>query len=44
MLDGCVFVVSWIGLLEIIYLSDVEGWVNGLSLVKEFIIYNGKLF
>ena len=24
--------------------SDVEGWANGLSLVKELTIHNGKLF
>ena len=36
--------LRWIGLPEITYPSDVEGWANGLSLVKELTIHNGKLF
>ena len=42
--DGRALAVSWIGLPEITYPSDVEGWANGLSLVKELTIHNGKLF
>ena len=42
--DGRALAVSWIGLPEITYPSDVEGWANGLSLVKELTIHNGNYF
>ncbi|APX73425.1 sucrose-6-phosphate hydrolase [Companilactobacillus allii] len=42
--DGRALCVSWIGLPEIEYPTDVEGWAHCYSLVKELKINNGKLY
>lgn len=41
--DGRTLAVSWIGLPEISYPSDEQGWAHCLSLVKELSIQDGKL-
>lgn len=42
--DGRALAVSWIGLPDITYPSDSEGWAHCLSLVKELTLKNGKLY
>ena len=42
--DGRVLSISWVGLPEIEYPTDVEGWAHCYSLVKELTIKNGKLY
>lgn len=42
--DGRALAVSWIGLPDITYPTDTEGWSNCLSLVKELTLKNGELF
>lgn len=42
--DGRALAVSWIGLPEITYPTDREGWAHCLSLTKELTIKNGVLF
>lgn len=42
--DGRALAVSWIGLPEIAYPSDHEGWAHCLSIVKELKVKNGKLY
>jgi beta-fructofuranosidase len=41
--DGRALSVSWIGLPEISYPTDKEGYQGMLSLVKELTLHNGKL-
>lgn len=41
--DGRALSVSWIGLPEIAYPTDSEGWAHCLSLVKELILRDGQL-
>ena len=41
--DNRVLGVSWVGLPEIAYPSDKDGWAHVLSLVKEFKIEDGNL-
>jgi len=41
--DGRALAVSWIGLPELPYPSDKEGWAHCLSLVKELSLKDGKL-
>ncbi|MBS7576303.1 MULTISPECIES: sucrose-6-phosphate hydrolase [unclassified Enterococcus] len=41
--DGRVLSVSWIGLPDISYPTDAEGWASTLSLVKELTLVDGKL-
>lgn len=41
--DGRALAVSWIGLPELSYPTDKEGWAHCLSLVKELSIKDGKL-
>lgn len=41
--DGRVLSISWIGLPDIAYPTDSEGWSGCLSLVKELSIIDGKL-
>lgn len=41
--DGRALAVSWIGLPEIAYPTDKEGWAHCLSLVKELLVVEGKL-
>ena len=42
--DGRVLAISWVGLPEIDYPSDEEGWAHCLSLVKELSLKNNKLY
>lgn len=42
--DGRALEVSWIGLPDTTYPSDVEGWANCYSLVKELTIEGNKLY
>lgn len=42
--DGRALCVSWIGLPEIAYPTDIEGWAHCLSLVKELSIKDGHLY
>lgn len=42
--DGRALAISWIGLPDLSYPSDAEGWANCLSLVKALTMVNGKLF
>lgn len=42
--DGRCLTVSWVGLPEIDYPSDNEGWAHCLSQVKECTIKNGRLY
>jgi Beta-fructosidases (levanase/invertase) len=42
--DGRILSVSWIGLPDIKYPSDVEGWANCYSLIKELKIRNNQLY
>lgn len=42
--DGRALSVSWIGVPEIAYPSDHEGWAHCLSIVKELKLKNGKLY
>lgn len=41
--DGRALSVSWIGLPDVAYPTDSEGWASTLSLVKELTLVNGKL-
>jgi len=42
--DGRSLAISWVGLPDICYPTDVEGWSNCLSMVKELHIKNGHLY
>ncbi|MBO1305175.1 sucrose-6-phosphate hydrolase [Enterococcus sp. 669A] len=42
--DGRALAVSWIGLPEIEYPSDQEGWAHCLSIIKELKLKNGQLY
>lgn len=42
--DGRVLTVSWIGLPDTTYPSDVEGWANCFSLIKELKIEDNQLY
>lgn len=42
--DGRTLAVSWIGLPEISYPTDQEGWAHCLSIVKELSIENNTLY
>lgn len=42
--DGRALAVSWVGLPEIDYPSDSEGWAHCLSLVKELQLKDGQLY
>ncbi len=42
--DGRTLAVSWIGLPDTTYPSDVEGWANCYSLVKELSIKDNQLY
>lgn len=42
--DGRALAVSWIGMPEIAYPSDQEGWAHCLSIVKELKLKNGHLY
>lgn len=42
--DGRALAVSWIGLPDMTYPTDIEGWANCYSLVKELHLEDGKLY
>jgi len=42
--DGRALAVSWIGLPELTYPTDQEGWAHCLSLVKELTLKDGHLY
>ena len=42
--DGRVLSISWIGLPDTTYPSDVEGWAHCYSLVKELKLIGGRLY
>jgi beta-fructofuranosidase len=42
--DGRLLAVSWLGLPEISYPTDQEGWAHCLSIVKELTIKNNRLY
>lgn len=42
--DGRALEVSWVGLPEMEYPTDSDGWSGALSLVKELTLKNGELF
>lgn len=42
--DGRVLSVGWIGLPDIEYPTDFDGWAHCLSLVRELSLTNGKLY
>lgn len=42
--DGRVLSISWIGLPDTTYPSDVEGWAHCYSLVKELKLIGGQLY
>ena len=42
--DGRVLSVSWIGLPEVAYPSDSEGWAHCLSIIKELHLQDGHLY
>jgi len=42
--DGRVLAVSWIGLPEVAYPTDQEGWAHCLSMVKELTLKNDHLY
>ncbi|MDT2826999.1 MAG: sucrose-6-phosphate hydrolase [Enterococcus viikkiensis] len=42
--DGRALAISWMGLPEVAYPTDEEGWAHCLSLVKELKLEGGKLF
>lgn len=42
--DNRLLAISWVGLPEITYPTDTEGWAHCLSLVKELVIKNKKLY
>ncbi|EOH75311.1 sucrose-6-phosphate hydrolase [Enterococcus malodoratus] len=42
--DGRALAVSWIGLPEVEYPSDSEGWAHCLSIIKELQLKNGQLY
>lgn len=41
--DGRILSIGWVGLPEVEYPSDVEGWAHSLSLVRELSLIDGKL-
>ena len=41
--DGKVYMISWVGLPDVSYPTDSEGWANCLSQVKELSLKNGRL-
>ncbi|KRO10968.1 sucrose-6-phosphate hydrolase [Lactiplantibacillus xiangfangensis] len=42
--DGRALAITWVGLPDMHYPTDKEGWSNCLSMVKELHIKNGKLY
>lgn len=42
--DGRALAVSWIGLPEVDYPSDSEGWAHCLSIIKELQLHDGQLY
>jgi len=42
--DGRALAISWVGLPDMRYPTDAEGWSNCLSMVKELHIKNGHLY
>lgn len=42
--DGRLLAISWVGLPEIDYPTDQEGWAHCLSLVKELVVEDKKLY
>ncbi|MGG5372996.1 sucrose-6-phosphate hydrolase [Enterococcus sp. AZ196] len=42
--DGRALAVSWIGLPEVEYPSDSEGWAHCLSIIKELQLKDGQLY
>ena len=42
--DGKVYAISWVGLPDVDYPSDNEGWAHCLSQVKELTLKDGQLY